>query len=306
MDKLIITVAGDGTAVYSRNPYHVPCEDTKGVADEYIRAVDAGAAIAHIHGVYTHDPTVQPDGRRLSILVMEGCRDLDERIRAKCQPIMQFGMASVRQEQKLELWKTLRPEMSSINFNSHDEYFEPDPDSEPFGVYSVHPVSELREYCRLAKQHNIKLEIEAFNTGGYWAVEKIRSGRFWSDEDKKWQEDPGLLSDPLWISNYYGWTGQSWTPSTVAALKFMVENLSPHANWNLACQDVSSHWAMVAHAIGMGGHVRVGAEDCPFLEAGIYAKSNAELVEKTVCIARDLGRKIASPDEARRIIGLAS
>ena len=54
-------------------------------------------------------------------------------------------------------------------------------------------------------------------------------------------------------------------------------------------------------AINLGGHIRIGMEDNPFITAGEYARSNADLVEKIVRIARDLGRDIATPEEARRI-----
>ena len=67
-----------------------------------------------------------------------------------------------------------------------------------------------------------------------------------------------------------------------------------------------NYWTMVAHAIAIGGHVRIGMEDCPFIKEGIYARTNAELVEKAVRIAREIGREIASPEEARRIVGIES
>jgi 3-keto-5-aminohexanoate cleavage enzyme len=54
----------------------------------------------------------------------------------------------------------------------------------------------------------------------------------------------------------------------------------------------------------MGGHVRVGFEDNLWLEKGSLAKSNAQLVEKVVRIAKELGREIATPEEARQILGL--
>jgi uncharacterized protein (DUF849 family) len=57
-------------------------------------------------------------------------------------------------------------------------------------------------------------------------------------------------------------------------------------------------------AIMLGGHVRVGLEDNIFVERGVLAKSNAELVEKVVRIAKEFGRDIATPDEARSILGL--
>ena len=144
MEKLIITVTCDSTMCWPRNPHCPNPSDTKAVADEYIRAVNAGATIAHTHGSYTIDTTIQPDGRQLQIPIMDGWRDITERIRAAGNPILQFGLASIRLEQKVELWKALKPEMTSINFNSHDEYFEPYPDNPPIACYSVHPVEELR------------------------------------------------------------------------------------------------------------------------------------------------------------------
>jgi len=59
---------------------------------------------------------------------------------------------------------------------------------------------------------------------------------------------------------------------------------------------------VLSNAITLGGHVRVGMEDNPFLTPGEYARNNAELVEKAVQIARDLGREIASPDETRAML----
>jgi 3-keto-5-aminohexanoate cleavage enzyme len=66
--------------------------------------------------------------------------------------------------------------------------------------------------------------------------------------------------------------------------------------------DPAEQWKVLTTAIILGGHVRVGMEDNPFLSAGQYARSNAELVEKIVRISRELGREVASPDEARKII----
>jgi 3-keto-5-aminohexanoate cleavage enzyme len=63
--------------------------------------------------------------------------------------------------------------------------------------------------------------------------------------------------------------------------------------------DPVEQWKVLSTAINLGGHIRIGMEDNPFIAPGEYARSNAELVDKIVRIARDLGREIASPDEAR-------
>jgi 3-keto-5-aminohexanoate cleavage enzyme len=68
--------------------------------------------------------------------------------------------------------------------------------------------------------------------------------------------------------------------------------------------DPELQWRVLTMAIMLGGHVRVGMEDNPFLTPGEYARTNAELVEKIARISRELGREVATPDEARKIISL--
>ena len=68
--------------------------------------------------------------------------------------------------------------------------------------------------------------------------------------------------------------------------------------------DPATQWEILTLTITLGGHVRVGWEDNPYLEDGTLAKSNALLVEKIIRIARELGREIANPEEARKIIGI--
>lgn len=305
MDKLIITVTPDSTMCWPRNPNCKKSTDTKGVADELIRSANAGATILHTHGTYEPELKVQPDGRQLQIPSIEGWVEIAERVRGASKGILQTGLASIRLETKVEIWKKVRPEMTSINFNSHDEFFQPDPKYAPIACYSVHPINELRMYSRLSKENNVKMEIECFTTGGFWAVSKIREGNFFT-EDGKFEREEGLLPDPLWIEILFDWTGQGWVPPTARALSYMVDHLPPRSNYHVSCLGPKNHWKMIAHSIAMGGHVRVGMEDNPYLDENgtTYAKSNAELVERTVRIAREIGREIASPDEARKIIGL--
>jgi 3-keto-5-aminohexanoate cleavage enzyme len=84
----------------------------------------------------------------------------------------------------------------------------------------------------------------------------------------------------------------------------MVDMLPPDVNFNVSVMSPDRHWQLLALAIGLGGHVRVGFEDNPYLEPGVLATTNAQLVEKIVKIANLLGRPIATPEEARKIIGL--
>jgi len=95
-------------------------------------------------------------------------------------------------------------------------------------------------------------------------------------------------------------TCMSPTPKT---LIYCVENIPETWTWSV-CAPGRYEMQMGTLAITMGGHVRVGMEDNIYLEKGVLAKSNAELVAKVVRIATELGRQTATPDEARQILGL--
>lgn len=289
MDDLIITVTVDSSMSYPGNPYMPPIEDTDAVASEYVRAVDAGASLVHHHGVHHLEKTMGPDGRKLSYTDFEGWKALTEKIRSASNPIMQFGIASARLDEKIRLMD-LGPDMMSYAFNVHDEYFRPDPAYPPNEMYSLHPRDELEAFCKEAQAHNVKPEIECFYTGAFWNLEFIR--------------DKGLLDDPVWATLFLGWPGGAWTPPTQDSLLYLVRHLPPRTSWNLSIMDPPTQWKLLPMAIGMGGHVRVGWEDNPYLPDGSLSKTNAELVEVVVRMADAMGRKVASPDEARRIVGL--
>ena len=94
------------------------------------------------------------------------------------------------------------------------------------------------------------------------------------------------------------------TPPTERALQFMVDNLPPGCIWNVSVMNPEKQWAILALAVALGGHVRVGYEDNPYIAPGEFARSNAVLVERMVAIASGLGREIATPAEARAMLGL--
>ena len=103
---------------------------------------------------------------------------------------------------------------------------------------------------------------------------------------------------------FIGWPGGTWTPPTERALQFMVDNLPPNCIWNVSVMNPEKQWSILALAVALGGHVRVGYEDNPYIAPGEFAKNNAVLVERMVGIAQRLGRDIATPAEARKILGL--
>ena len=91
---------------------------------------------------------------------------------------------------------------------------------------------------------------------------------------------------------------------TEKALIYMVDHLPKNCIWNVSVMNPVKQWDLLSLAVSLGGHVRVGYEDNPYMAPGEFAKNNAVLVERMVGIARGLGREVATPDEARRILGL--
>lgn len=289
MEKLVITVTVDSTMSYPGNPSMPPIEDVETVAEEYIRAVNAGASIVHHHGVHYLDREIQADGRKLSKVDVDGWRKLTELIRADVSPIIQFGIASARLDEKKELLR-LGPDMMSYAFNVHDEYFRPDENFPANEMYSLHPRDELEAFCGAANDAGVKPEVECFYTGAFWNLEFIRK--------------QGLLKDPVWATLFLGWQGGAWTPPTPDSLLYLVRHLPPQVNWNLSVMDAATQWKLLPLAIGMGGHVRVGWEDNPYLPNGDLSRTNAELVDVVVRMAREMGREVATPEEARHIVAI--
>jgi 3-keto-5-aminohexanoate cleavage enzyme len=113
--------------------------------------------------------------------------------------------------------------------------------------------------------------------------------------------DTGVLENPLYFDFVLGVLGG--IPATVDNLLHMQRCIPQGALWS-ACAIGLSEWPIITTAIILGGHVRVGFEDNIYLTRGVQAKSNAEMVEKVVRIARELDREIATPEEARAILRL--
>jgi len=259
------------------------------IAEEYVRSVEAGASICHLHGPYSVDEKIRADGTKLSDLDVPEWARLKDLILDECDAIIQYGIANGRFPQRQELMKQ-GPDMMSVCFNAHDECFDYEPGNDPVELYGIHSRDELEEYCRSTSEYVVKPEVESFHYGGIWnALRMIQKG---------------LLEKPVWTTFFLGWKGGCWTPPTPRALMYMHDHKPDGFNYNVSVMDPPSHWQVLTTAIILGGHVRVGMEDNPYLEDNRMAESNAELVHKIARISRELGRQIASPQEARRIIGL--
>jgi 3-keto-5-aminohexanoate cleavage enzyme len=288
MEKLVVTITCDSTMSYPRNPYNP--QGVEALGDEYVRAVNAGASICHLHGPYTVDEKIQADNTKLSDLDQGGWQRLKDSITSRVGCIIQYGIANGRYPQRVELMKQ-HPDMMSICFNAHDECFQPDPKYPPVELYGIHSRDELEGYCRETAKYGVKPEVESFHYGAIWNAKRMIQA--------------GLLATPVWTTFFLGWPGGCWTPPTVEAMQYMHDHKPAEFNYSVSVMDPPAYWRVLTQSILLGGHVRVGMEDSPYVDDGrTLARNNAELVEKIVRIARELGREIASPEEARRITGL--
>jgi 3-keto-5-aminohexanoate cleavage enzyme len=289
MDELIITVAADSAHSYPANPYFPGEQGDLRLADQYVAAAEAGAAICHVHGAATFkddSPKPAPDHAAWVALT--------EAIRADAPDvIIQNGIGGMPPAEKRVLYERQRPEMMSAIVGPHDTRFRRDPNHDGHvDLYGIATRDELVEVCGDAIAFGVKLEVECYTTGPYWIL------RYLMERE--------LLPGPRWATLAIGFEGACWTPPTIDALAYMVSHLPEDTNWSLSVMDPGTAWMLVPAAIAMGGHIRVGWEDNPFLPNGEIAHHNAQLVDEVVAIAHGLGRPIASSATAREIIGLAT
>lgn len=271
MEKLIITAAICGAEVTKEQNTAVPYT-VEEIVREAKSAVDAGAAIVHLH-VREDDGTPTQSKARF--------KECIDAIYEVCPDVIiipstggAVGMSAEERLQPTELF----PEMATLDCgtcNFGDEVFE-------------NTMPMMRDFGKRMIENNIKPEYECFEMGHLDTVLKMA---------QKGQV-PGA---PMQFNFVLGVPG--CTPATVQNLAWLVNSIPAGSTWTAT--GIGRHaFTLAAHAIAMGGNVRVGFEDNLNLEKGVPAKSNGELVAKVVRIAKELGREIATSAEAREILSL--
>jgi uncharacterized protein (DUF849 family) len=289
-DKIIITCAVTGSApTPDKNPA-VPVTPEE-IADSALAAHEAGAAIVHLHvrDPKTRRPSLDPALYRAAVARIRASGS-DVIINLTTGPGASFvpgeddpadGRAQskfVRPEVRVQHVEELRPEICSLDIATMNR---------PDRVFLNTP-QHLTEMARRIKAAGVKPEIEVFDIGHIELARHLL--------------DTGVLDSPplfqLCLGTAFG------APARVETLIHMRDLLPDGATW--AAFGIS-RWEMpiVAAAIQLGGHVRVGLEDNIYLERGVLAPSNAALVDKAAQIIRLVGYEVASSNEARAILGLS-
>ncbi|AZR74063.1 3-keto-5-aminohexanoate cleavage protein [Anoxybacter fermentans] len=268
MEKLIITAAICGAEVTKEQNPNLPITPDE-LAQAAYDAEQAGASIIHLH---VRDENGNPTQSE------EVFREVIEKIKAKgCKAIIQpstggaVGMTAEERIQPLNL----RPEMATLStgsVNFGDDVFLNSPEYIEF-------------FASRMKELGIKPEIEVFEVGMINnALRLVKKG---------------LIEPPLHFDFVMGVPGG--IPGEVEDLLHLVRKIPEGSTWSVA--GIGRYELPLAvMAIIMGGHVRVGFEDNIYYSKGVLAESNAQLVERIVRIAKEVGREIATPDEAREIL----
>jgi 3-keto-5-aminohexanoate cleavage enzyme len=269
MEKLIITVAPTGNVPTKEMNPNVPATPDE-IAADVQRCFDAGASVFHVHA---RDSNQKPT---LDIAVYKAnVRRIKELTPHVIIQLSTGARAGKEWEDRARPIRLL-PEMGSFTTGSNNL---------PGIVYENSP--QFIDYlARVYQETGVKPEIEVFETG------MISNALF--------LQKKGLIQFPLHFDFVLGAPGSM--AGTVKNLQFLSESIPAGSTWCVAGIG-KSEILLSAAAITIGGHVRVGLEDNLFLPDGSPA-SNPLLVEKIARIAREIGREIASPDEARSILSL--
>ena len=271
MEKLIITAAICGAEVTKEHNPNVPYT-VEEIGIEAEKAYKAGASVIHLH-VRRDDGTPTQDRERF--------RQCIEEIRRRCpDAIIQpstggaVGMSNAERLQPVDLV----PEMATLdcgtcNFGG-DEVF-------------VNTENTIKEFGQKMIELGVKPEIEVFDKGMIDMAIRLH---------KK-----GFIKAPMHFSFVMGVNGG--ISGEMRDFLFMKESIPAGSTFSVA--GIGRYeFSLATMSILTGGHVRVGFEDNIYVEKGVMAESNAVLVEKVVRLAKELGREIATPKEAREILGL--
>ena len=269
MEKLIITAALTGAEVTKDIQPNLPVTPEE-IAEAAYECYKAGASIVHVHA---RDKDGNPTQD------YEVYKEIKEKIEAKCPVIFQpstGGATWHSPEERLQPVE-LSPEMATLSAGTCN-----------FGTDVFMNSGEyIEKFAKRMKELGVKPEIEVFERGMINNANALV---------KK-----GLVDDPLHFDFVMGVPGA--ITGEIRDLLYLVESIPKGSTWTVA--GIGRHELPLANmAILLGGHVRVGFEDNIYYKKGELARSNAQLVERIVRLAKELGREVATPAEAREILGL--
>jgi 3-keto-5-aminohexanoate cleavage enzyme len=277
-DKVIITVAQTGAwplVTKALNP-NLP-EQPEEIAESAYACYQEGAAICHIHA---RDKEGKSTGTK------EVFQEIHDRIRSKCNIILQDstgGGPNLTVEQRIECLYA-KPEMASLNMGSlmlvSGQYK---------GIAFANLREDIETYVTRMRESGIKPEMEVYSHAMFREVESLIR--------------KGLVEKPYYINLVLGMTYQGALDATPKYLNSLMDFFPEDAIFNVTAVG-AAQLPLTTMSMILGGCLRVGMEDNIYYRKGELAKSNAQLVARAVRIARELNKEPATPDEARKILGM--
>jgi uncharacterized protein (DUF849 family) len=298
MRKVIITAAMTGNIhTPSMSPY-LPVKP-KELIDEAVRCEKAGSTIVHIHA---RDPK---DGKPTTDV--EIYREILTGIKAKTNLVVTVttgGTATMTPEERIAVIRELKPEMATFNAGSmnfalypvlskYKEFkydWEKDFLAATEGFIFPNTFTSLKVFCQTMNEVQTQPELEIYDVGQIGNLAQILR--------------EGYLKKPIYLQFVLGILGG--IPASVDNLLFLTNTAKgsfDEFQWSV-CAAGRHQFPMGVVNMIQGGNIRVGLEDNLYLERGVLAKSNAEQVEKAIRLAHELGLEVATPDDAREMLGL--
>ncbi len=278
-DKVVISAALTGVAANRDQCKRIPYTPRE-IAEEALRAYNAGAAIVHIHG-REYDGT--PSWR------VEIFREVMQEVRKRCPVMVNFstGAVGVDRDTRIGHIRELRPEIAALNMGTMNyAKYSPKRKSFVFSVVFQNPFDDIMFFLDTMNQSGVKPECECFDLGHVESILPLM--------------DMGLLKS-FQVSLIMGVVGG------MGATARNLAHVSSVVPTDVAWQVIGisqEQWRLINTALALGGNIRVGLEDNFYLSPGKMAEGNGPLVEKAARMARDAGREPASVEEARTILKL--
>ena len=294
--KVIITAAMTGQGATPVMSEYLPLTP-KQIADDAVKAYEAGAAIVHIHA--RKDETGEPTP---SLPIF---REIITDIKKRCNVVINITTGGAgTPEERIKVVPEFKPEMATLNCGSLSgtaiQVYERMKDKikydwekkflarEEFIFENTYKM--MREYAKACRDNNTRPEIEIWDIGQISAV--------------KFMLDRNYIDAPVHLQFVMG--ALSGMPATHGTLVFVYERAREvlgNFSWSVAAIG-KDQVTIGAAALGMGGHVRVGLEDSLYSGFGRLARSSAEQVERIVKIAAQMSIQPATPDDVRQMLGL--
>lgn len=268
MDKPLIIECPVVGAELTREMYpYLPLTPDE-ISSSAVEAVEAGASVIHLH---VRDENGNPS-QRLDIF-----EEVTEKIRNRCDCIIQYstgGAAGTPIEERIAPLK-LKPDMATLTMGTID-----------LGEYGVfeNEDSTIETIANAIEANGVVPELEIFDCG-------MVDTAFRFLKRKKIPEN---------FNVGFGFGLKGGMPADAQNIFLLAQKFNNHI-W-VASGISKNHLPVSAHAIALGGHVRVGIEDNIYFRKGEYAKSNAQLVSRIVRISNELERPVANVDEARSML----